>query len=741
MRTPWPKLALVFLLAPLTLSPAAARGATTIQAQGGIRLVAVTSSVSGALLTLEDPRGRQVAQGTTDRFGSLLFRELDPGRGYVVRDEASGDTVPVTVLSFKDRPDPSFYKQQTLHDGFNYIQARDGTLLAAMVRPPLGQSLANGPFPTLVEYSGYAVADPDNPQPSSLIASALAPGYATVGVNMRGSGCSGGVFDLFDLPTTADGYDIIETVAAQSWVQGGKVGMIGISFPGISQLFVAGAQPPHLEAIAPLSVIADIYRAPGFPGGIFNNGFAQSWLQDRANDARPAPEGGQPWAIKRVNEGDQTCLANQRLRLQTQDPVQVTMDHPFYTPSLMDARSPINWVDDIRVPVFLAGAWQDEQTGGDFVSMLSRLPKGPDVKITIQNGVHTSSLDPDVIYNWVAFLDLYVAHRLPDPGRIAAFASVIYSQILNLNPGAPTPPLPADRFDGITDYNQALDLFESDPRVRVLMENGAGSPVPGLPAPTFELAFNRWPPRQIRPTAWYFGADGTLTRGKPGADGDVDSYRPDPDARPKQTLSPSANAWALLPPYDWQPYVDGTALAYATPPLDDDLTIVGPGSVDLWLRSSAPDTDLQVTLSEIRPDGQEMYVQSGWLRASMRKLANKRSTRLEPRPTYLEQDAKPLPAGKFTKVRVGLFAVAHVFRAGSRIRISVEAPGDDRAIWAFDTPSTDGMVVNDVSRTEARPSRVVLAVVPGIEVPSVLPPCPSLRGQPCRTYVPTANGG
>src|SRR5262249_7773012 len=158
-----------------------------------------------------------------------------------------------------------------------------------------------------------------------------------------------------------------------------------------------------------------------------------------------------------------------------------------------------------------------------------------------------------------------------------------------------------------------------------------------------------------------FGPDGTLTRGKPGADGDVDSYRPDPDARPKQTLPASANAWARRPPYDWRPYVDGTALAYATPPLDEDLTIVGPGSVGHWLRSGAPDSDLQVTLREIRPDGQEMYVQSGWLRASLRKLSTKRSTRLEPRPTYLEQDAKPLPAGKFTKVRVGLFAAAHVF--------------------------------------------------------------------------------
>src|SRR5262249_26327073 len=160
--------------------------------------------------------------------------------------------------------------------------------------------------------------------------------------NMRGSGCSGGVMGLFDLPATADGYDIIEAVAAQPWVAGHKVGMVGISFPGISQLFVGGAQPPHLAALAPLSVIADIYRAPGFPGGIFNDGFAKSWLQERADDAKPAPSGGQDYARKRVNNGDTVCLANQKLRLQTLDPVAFTESNPYYVPSLMDQRSPIN---------------------------------------------------------------------------------------------------------------------------------------------------------------------------------------------------------------------------------------------------------------------------------------------------------------------------------------------------------------------------------------------------------------
>lgn len=725
----------------LVVAVAIAAPAWAFDLQEGIGFVAVRGGIEGNVVALETPGGQELQRGTVDRFGSLIFRELGEGNSFRVRDlTAGGGGQSATTLVFENHPDPSFYQSQTLVGGYQYIQMRDGTLLAAMVRPPLGRSMADGPFPTLIEYSGYSPADPDSPQPSTLLASAL--GYATVGVNMRGSGCSGGVIDLFDLPTTADGYDIVEIVGSQPWVKFGKVGMIGISFPGISQLFVAGAQPPHLGAVAPFSTIADIYRAPGFPGGIFNNGFAESWLRGRNDDAEPAPEGGQGWARRRARNGDQTCIANQRLRLQTLDAVEFTQSNPYYLPHLMDPRSPINWVADIQVPTFLAGAWQDEQTGGDFASYLRILPKRRDVKVSLINGVHTSAMEPAILWNWIAFLDLYVARQLPDPGRAAPIAPVIYSQILG--GGAPTPPLPADRFDGITDYDEARALFESDPHIRVLFENGGGSPQPGVPAPTFDAGFRRWPANGLKQTAWYFGPNGTLTRGRPrkSAEG-VDAYNPDPSVRPAQTLpgSGEADSWSILPPYDWAPYVDGTALAYATEPLLDDVTIVGPGSVDLYLRTSADDTDIQVTLSEIRPDGLETYVQSGWLRASHRKLDRKKRTRLEPWPTHLEKDAAPMPGGAFTLVRVGIFPVAHVFRKGSRIRLGIAAPGGDRTRWRFDTYQTGGTVQNEISRTHAKASRVVLPVIPGIEPPPELPPCPGLRGQPCRTYQPAGNGG
>jgi hypothetical protein len=465
-------LPLALLLAATALPGVAA----AYQVQEGIGFVAISNSSPGASFVLEDAKRNQVQQGTVDAQRALIFRELGEGKDYVVR-LVGGESTDVTTLVFGDHPDQAFYDAQTLVNGYQYITMRDGTKLAAMVRPPLGRQLSQGPFPTLVEYSGYSPADPDASQPSSLLASAL--GYATVGVNMRGSGCSGGVLDLFDLPTTADGYDIIEAVAAQDWVQGGKVGMIGISFPGISQLFVAGAQPPHLAAIAPFSVISDIYRAPGFPGGIFNNGFAQSWLQGRKDDARPAPAGGQGWARRRARNGDQVCIANQALRLQTLDPIEFTDSRPFYEPDLMDPRSPINWVRKIEVPVFLAGAWQDEQTGSGFASMLRFLQRRRDVKITALNGVHASPMEPAVLYEWIAFLDLYVAGRLPDPSRVAPFVPILADQILGA--GSPSLPVPTDRYDGITDLAAARELFESSPQVRVLMENGGGSPTQGSP--------------------------------------------------------------------------------------------------------------------------------------------------------------------------------------------------------------------------------------------------------------------
>ena len=216
---------------------------------------------------------------------------------------------PLTVHSDAAAPwDPSIYKQSIPDDGYGYLTTRDGTKLAIDVHPPThpaGEPAAGSrearplpALPTLIEYSGYGYANPAGPENGIAVLANLM-GFAVVDVNMRGTGCSGGAFDFFEPLQNLDGYDVIETIAHQSWVLHHKVGMMGISYGAISQLFVAQLDPPDLEAIAPLSTI-DATATTLYPGGILNTGFAVAWAKQRQQDAEPAgPNSGQPGRTRR----------------------------------------------------------------------------------------------------------------------------------------------------------------------------------------------------------------------------------------------------------------------------------------------------------------------------------------------------------------------------------------------------------------------------------------------------------
>jgi predicted acyl esterase len=145
-----------------------------------------------------------------------------------------------------------------------------------------------------------------------------------------------------------------------------------------------------------------------------------------------------------------------------------------------------------------------------------------------------------------------------------------------------------------------------------------------------------------------------------------------------------------------------------------------------------------VTLTEVTPDGDEVYVQSGWLRASHRALDEEASTALRPVALHTEDVAEPLPEGEFVQASVEIFPFAHAFRAGSRLRLSIDSPGGNRARWAFDSVEAAGES-NLVATSSDFPSAVTLAVVPGVQVPAERPPCGALRAQPCRTYEPVDN--
>ena len=299
---------------------------------------------------------------------------------------------------------------QTLGEGYQYLTTRDGTKLAINVRLP--GPIDKGPYPTVVEYSGYGYARPSGAESGISVIGNLI-GFAVVDVNMRGTGCSGGAFDYFEPNQALDGYDVIETVARQSWALHHKVGMMGISYGGISQLFVGQTNPPSLAAITPLSVI-DNTATTLYPGGILNTGFALSWAKDRVHDALPAsPTGGQPWAYERIQNGDTTCKENQELHPEAVDLLTKIDENKYYNPAVADPLAPVNFVHKIHRPVFLACQWTDEQTGGHCGDLASRLTGTPRKFITFTNGTHIDSLDPVTFNRWYDFLKLYVAQQAP----------------------------------------------------------------------------------------------------------------------------------------------------------------------------------------------------------------------------------------------------------------------------------------------------------------------------------------
>ncbi len=710
--------------------PAAASAA--LSAHGSVKQVYVTGAAPGTSLKLIDGDGKRVSTKPVGELGGVVFRRVEAGKGYRVRAADGTQSARVAVMKDKNAPpSTSIYKQTLPPGGYGYLTTRDGTQLAVSVRLP--GPVSQGPYPTLVEYSGYGYANPAGAESGiSQIANLL--NYAVVDVNMRGTGCSGGAFDYFERLQGLDGYDVVETVARQPWAMHNKVGMVGVSYGGISQLFVAAANPPSLAGITPLSVI-DNTATTLYPGGILNTGFALEWAEDRVDDAKPATATqGQGWAYDRIQAGDTTCAANQVLHTAAADLIAKVHRNRFYRPKVANPLSPARFVHKIKVPVFLACQFNDEQTGAHCPNLADRFTGTKRKWFTFTNGLHINSLDPETFNRWFDFLELYVAQRKPVLSPLAeASAGLLYQTAM----GVPGVTLPPDPIRAQPDFASAKAAFEAQQRVRILFDSGGGQP--GYPVPAFERSFKSLPIPGTKARSWFLSGSGALLN-KPRKSGGSNTFVWDKESRPADnfagTNTSEGDLWTANPSFDWQQPPAGKAASYVSTPLGANTTVIGAGALHAWIRASVPDVDLQVTVSEVRPDGKETYVQSGWLRASMRKLDKDRSSLLEPVLSLRRDDAAKLPKGEFAKAIVPLYYQGHAYRAGSRIRVTITPPSGDQPVWAFAESVPKGDANVTVAASDKYPSRLILPVIPGVQVPSGLPQCPGLRGEPCRTFTP-----
>jgi putative CocE/NonD family hydrolase len=547
-----------------------------------------------------------------------------------------------------------------------------------------------GPYPTAFIYSGYS----HNP---SLQGAGRTPAefnrrrYAVLAVSPRGANCSSGRYAFGQSDEARDGYDVIEWVASQGWSDK-KVAMVGESYAAILQFPVAALRPPHLVAIAGQHPIADLYRDVIYPGGIFNAGVATTFgpfqqaqslvgtTQAVAADVAAVPASGLPGP---------ECAK----QLNREDPALWAKSQPWDGPSYQ-SRAAYEGLSNISVPVWAVMSWQDDTVGPRGAHMLADIEH---LHATISNGSHDQGTAPRIVRDRDAFLDYYVQGKCTTPWRESS--KVMFE-------------------DG------CVDGVYSAPRIRVWWESnrnrdgGWTSSISDWPAPA-------------EPAMYFLSGHGD------GSTGQLDPLGPDDGSDSYGYVggsgrAKSEQAWATGP-------TPGRSLTYTSPPLRHDVAMLGTGSLDLWLASTATDTDLQVTMSEVRPKDfarpagahGEVYVQQGWLRATHRALDMERSRPLLPYHSHLEHDAQPLTPGEARFMRLEILPFGHVFRKGSRIRIDIEAPKIVPDRWAFEPIASPG--TNTVFHDHARPSRLVLpvlAVQP--EIPREGPPCGGLRAQPCR---------
>jgi predicted acyl esterase len=209
-----------------------------------------------------------------------------------------------------------------------------------------------------------------------------------------------------------------------------------------------------------------------------------------------------------------------------------------------------------------------------------------------------------------------------------------------------------------------------------------------------------WPPPEARTIQYYLGEGGTLGTKPPRGPLEPDHYIY--DARdPTPTVGGSIISF-VYPAGG----VDVSAvqrrsdvLTYTTPPLQQDVDVVGPLRMILYASSSAVDTDFAARLSDVFPDGRAIQLQSGLLRARYRTLDGE--------PELLEP-------GRIYRFEIDMWATANRFKAGHRIRVDIASADFPR----FDRNSNRGGEPGDPTPARQRiyhdpeqPSHLLLSVL------------------------------
>jgi putative CocE/NonD family hydrolase len=582
------------------------------------------------------------------------------------------------------------------------IPARDGTRLAADVyRPARDGRPLDGRFPTLLTRTPY-----DKTGAEADARYYAARGYNVVANDVRGRYASEGTWRLI-VDDPSDGYDVVEWVARQPWSDG-TVGTFGTSYPGGTQHALAETNPPHLTAMVPVDALSNCGVAGMRHGGAFELRF-MNWVfnigapNSRAALADPALKAALTESGRRIREHADSLPVrpgNSPLRAAPEYEawlVEAMRSGPEAAFWKVKGMSVVDHVKDYAdVPVLHLTGWYDSWTRQVALSYeaLARAKRSPQ-RLVIgpwTHGGQGSATAGEVAFTDDAAIDL------------RGLRLRWYDRWLR------------GEHNGVDD----------DPAVWVyVMGTGDDRRTASgqLRHGGYWRAEKEWPLGRARPLAYYLNADGRLSPAPPGEPSSHTTYTFDP-RRPVPTVGGNISSNAPLMAnggYDQRPRDDTHAadnrlplaerrdvLVFRTGPLAEDVEVTGTVEVELWVSSTAPDTDFTAKLvDEVPPNadyplGFDLNLGDSIVRARYRESPD--------RPALMEP-------GHVYPLTVTLYPTSNVFKKGHRIRVDVSSSNYPR----FDVNPNTGEPLGDhrrmvpadntVYHDAGHPSRVVLPVV------------------------------
>jgi len=506
------------------------------------------------------------------------------------------------------------------------IPMKDGVKLAADIWRP---EEGSGPFPVLLEYLPYRKTEARGGS-SRLYSYFVRHGFVVARVDIRGTGNSEGVLIPYEYSEIEqrDGEEVIAWLAAQPF-SNGNVGMFGISWGGFNSIHMAMRRPPALKAIIAVDATDDLYQDDvHFMDGIIH---VDSWemSQDLANAVPGAPD----YVFDERYFADRFDQPPWMLTYKAQQ-----RDGPFWDRTALNKR-----YESIAIPVFMIGGWYDGYR--DSIPRMLEHLKAP-TKAIVGAWDHTY---PDEPY--------------PKPGFDW-------------------------RHEAVRWFDQWLKGKDTgimkEPRLAVYVRNWHP------PGPYLEEAPGRWryedgwPIARIRNRVLHPRSDRSLADA-PGVEA-VDRLRYVP------TTGVEAGGpvmwWGDVAP-DQRP-TDAFSLVYDTPPLDEDVEILGLPKAMLKVAADAPHIDWFARLNDVAPDGTVTQVAGAGMNGAHRISA---------------RDPKAIVPGEPFPLQIEMHFTSWVFPKGHRIRLAV-SNAQWPMLWPTPYPATTSLYLGSDG------SRLLLPVVP-----------------------------